>query len=195
MTKRNGFVALLDVLGFRALIASENSGARLETYQRLLADALRADAPSTVEAIAFSDSIVLTTGTDSPEDFVELATRCALLQASTLQQGIALRGAISCGPYFREVVENSVFVAGRPIVDAYDYECVQEWVGIILTPAVIKKFPDLSARITITRGLTDPSIREEFLQRIRWAAAIQAADVIPFKGNSQPYKGFCGRSA
>lgn len=190
MTKRNGFVALLDVLGFRALIASENSATRLEAYQRLLSDALRSPAPSKVEAVAFSDSIVLTTGADSAEDFVELATRCAVLHASALQQGIALRGAISCGIYFREIMDNSVFVAGRPIVDAYDYECVQDWVGIIVTPAVIKKFPDISKRIEVTRGLTDEFTRKEFLERIHWAAAIQPADIIPFKGHLQPYKGY-----
>jgi hypothetical protein len=190
MTKRNGFVALLDVLGFSALIASENSSARLETYQRLLAEAIRPTAPSRVEAVAFSDSIVLTTGADSAEDFVELATRCAVLHALMLQQGIALRGAISSGSYFREVMENSVFIAGRPIVEAFKYECLQDWVGIMVTPAVVQKFPDIGKRVDVTRGLTDPTIRVEFTQRFRWAAAIQPADEIPFKGNPKPYQGF-----
>jgi hypothetical protein len=61
----NGFVALLDVLGFSALIQGDHDG-RLTDYLGTLETAFEIGGESPgLEYIVFSDSIIVTTGDDS----------------------------------------------------------------------------------------------------------------------------------
>lgn len=186
MGKQYGFVALLDVLGFTSLISGENASDRLDTYQSLLSRALEEKPGSAqVEAVIFSDSIVLTT-TDSTDDtFIALALRCSELMGSMLEARMPLRGAISVGSYHRTVMGNSVFVAGKPIVDAYTYERRQDWVGIMITPSALEKLDGLDdKRLELSQGVENDEIRNEFFPRIQWAATVQPAR-ITFKADER----------
>ena len=187
--RRRGFVALLDVLGFTSLISGEEAEGPLNTYQRILGDLLHNVKDSFVSAVAFSDSIVLTTDATTEDDFLTLALFCSDLFGSLLAAGIPVRGAISAGTYLRTNMEKSVFVAGRPIIEAHRYETKQNWVGIMLTPSAYKCINDLEKKIAIHSGLDNKKTRDIFASTMHWAASVQPA-TIPFHDAEREYSGF-----
>jgi hypothetical protein len=121
--RRVGFVAFVDVLGFRAIAADGNRlveyGAKVETS---LDD-------SRIQSVVFSDSMIITKeGTDA-ESLRVLCEVCSRLMFNLIRACIPVRGAIAAGPFFRQILETgsgklgrSVFLAGSPIIEAYDYE-------------------------------------------------------------------------
>jgi hypothetical protein len=60
-----------------------------------------------------------------------------------LQNEFAVRGAIALGSFSRSDDPNGTFVAGRAIIEAYNYEKIQDWIGIILSPTVLQKYGNL----------------------------------------------------
>jgi hypothetical protein len=46
--------------------------------------------------------------------------------------------SIACGDYIMSRIGDSTFVAGKPIIEAYDFEQRQDWVGMMLAPSAIK---------------------------------------------------------
>jgi len=162
-----GFVALLDVLGFSNMVAGENAPTKIYEYQKYLEETLADDHAEGVRYVAFSDTIVITTHGDRPEHFLNLVRRCSGLLGFMLQKEIPLRGAIARGFYARGALQNSesVFVAGRAILDAYNFEKKQNWLGIMLAPSAVegdsrftKALQPLSERLyrRHPEGLTEP---------------------------------------
>ncbi len=107
-----------------------------------------------------------------------------------LRSEIALRGAIACGSFSRSVVPSGsgVFVAGRAILDAYHFETVQDWVGIMLAPSTIKRVPDLAKRCALsTVNLNLEETHRAIREQIPWTAFVQPCYNIPFHA-SNPFE-------
>ncbi|MEW6563358.1 MAG: hypothetical protein AB1400_09040 [Pseudomonadota bacterium] len=179
--KNKGYVALLDVLGFSALISSDSNGEKIAAYVskiESIVDKHCKNSPSKqIEFVIFSDSIVLTTGSD--EDALrELITLCSKLLYEMLCDEIALRGCISYGAYIRKNTAAGTFVAGRAIIDAYQFETKQNWVGIMLSPTVIRRVPNLKDRCSLPlhHRNDDPN----GLRNLPWGAFVQPHAAIPF---------------
>ena len=179
--KNKGYVALLDVLGFSALVSSDSNGEKIAAYVSKIESIVNKHhqtSPSKkIEFVIFSDSIVLTT--DSDEDALrELITLCSKLLYEMLCDEIALRGCISYGAYTRKNTAAGTFVAGRAIIDAYQFETKQNWVGIMLSPTVIRQVPDLKDRC----GLPQPHRKDDphGLRNLPWGAFVQPHAAIPF---------------
>jgi hypothetical protein len=189
-----GYVAFLDVLGFSSLVAGENAAMKLQDYVNCIE---RAFEPSVeycpVEYVAFSDSIVLTVQGDSEGALLSMMRQSSRLMGLMLEKEIALRGAISHGFYFRESTVGGVFVAGKAIIEAVEYETSQNWVGIMLAPSVIKHIPGLKAKCCIP-PLSSIETWRQFRNQLDWAAFVQHYVAIPFhaEGNSEirNYEGF-----
>jgi len=185
-TIQRGFVALLDVLGFRALVLGDGDEAHLRRYLERLRQALDDETVGPkVDYVVFSDSIVLTTKDDSAESLQLLLLRCSRALGLMLKEEIALRGAIAHGSFFRSGTESGVFVAGRPVIDAYTFEKAQDWVGIMLAPSTIRKVPDLAKRCTIYAShYGTPEGQLIVRNQLPWAAFVQSYDGIPFHGEN-----------
>lgn len=176
-----GFVALLDVLGFSSLIMAGDAPERLTRYLGTIRETLRQGAE--IEYVVFSDTIVLTTGDDSDQSFLALLKHSSALFGSLLKEGIALRGAITCGSFVRENTSGGVFVAGRAIVEAYSFENQQDWVGIMLAPSTIHRFPDLEQRCLIDPPGSSRSTEEGMKLIVKQSACssfVQRCRNIPF---------------
>lgn len=182
-------MALLDVLGFSALIQGDRDG-RLTDYLGTLQTAFEGGSESRgLEYIVFSDSIIVTTGDDSETSLESLFKRCSFALHSMLEKEIPLRGAIAHGSFTRETTKNGgVFVAGKPIVEAYRFETVQNWLGIMVAPSVLKKIPDLAKRCELHPTPTWRNVRS-LQNRMPWVAMVQRAD-IPFHQADSKYGGF-----
>jgi hypothetical protein len=145
----DGFVALLDVLGFSNMVSGENGPRKIFEYQTALESTLVDNDDEGLRYVAFSDTIVITTHGNRLEDFLNLANRCSALFASMLEREIPIRGSIARGFYARGTLqanqrgERSVFVAGSAVLEAYRFEQQQNWLGIMLAPSTVKTFPDL----------------------------------------------------
>ena len=130
------FVALFDVLGFKNRIETTPLDAVVDGYQRLRALKLRARSVPIMSSVRvrmesvgttiFSDTILL--WCDDESDAVQsLLTACAVLVASAIEERWPLRGGIAYGDCILNR-EARTFV-GLPIVQAYQVEQSQEWLG------------------------------------------------------------------
>ncbi len=184
---RVGYAAFLDVLGFSALISSDQ-GSRIEKYLQCLKEVFDCDpGPGPVDYIVFSDSIILTTPRDDIEALQALLARCSALLCAMLAENIALRGAIAHGPYITEKTSRGTFVAGKAIIDAYQFEKAQDWIGIMLAPSVVQQVPNLN-ELCRYQEPHSPQSWWALLERLSWAAFIQPCLCIPFRGGD--YEGF-----
>src|SRR6266404_8434271 len=127
MRGKQGYVALLDVLGFEQLIARESYLEEIDRYMETIEKL--SDNPG-LEYVLFSDSIVITTDEESETALLNLVRSCSRVFGRLLSQEIPLRGAIAHGSFIRVKGNTGVFLAGRAVVDAYKFEKKQNWVGI-----------------------------------------------------------------
>ena len=182
---QKGFVALLDVLGFSALVSSETGSDRLQRYLECLQNVfgMRSGVAADVDYVVFSDSIVLTGKGDSEASLQALVQQCSKLFGAMLENEFALRGAIAYGSYLRAEGEGGIFVAGNPIIEAYRYETAQDWVGIMLSPSVVKRMPNL-ASLCALRAYSTKEQLEDLKGRLDWAPFVQPSYNIPFHGTN-----------
>lgn len=181
-----GYVALLDVLGFSAMVARDTDGKQVADYLRALEEAFPSQGRSSaVDYVVFSDSIILTTRDETVDSLNALVMGCSSLFGRLLDREISLRGAITHGPYIREKTESGIFVAGSAIIEAHEFERRQDWVGIMLTPSVLRHQPKLKewAHTDQSEAYRDPNRCAELLKRIDWAAFLFNIE-IPFKPQS-----------
>src|SRR5262249_24957390 len=82
------------------------------------------------------------------------------------------------------------------ILEAYRFETAQDWVGIMLTPSVLRRVPSLKAYCGLGSG-ADQSSRDglaRLRERLPWSAFVQPCPVIPFHSKSpferQEFDGF-----
>jgi len=183
-----GLVALLDVLGFSSLVSGDRNDEQMQRYLECLREDFDDESVGArVDYVVFSDSIVLTRQDDSESACKAILLRSSRALGLMLKNEIALRGAISCGSFFRSAGPSGVFVAGRAILEACKFESLQDWVGIMLTPSTIKQVPDLVKRCTIPDAAANS---EDGQKRIRemlpWPAFVQPCRSIPFHSD-QPF--------
>jgi hypothetical protein len=105
------------------------------------------------------------------------------LFGSLLAQGIAVRGAIAHGSFMASKTQSGTFVAGRAIVEAYEFEGKQNWVGIMLAPSVIRKRPNIRNLSEIGTIETEVDLQRFVSDKKPLAAFVQICERIPFHGN------------
>jgi hypothetical protein len=184
---QTGYVALLDVLGFSSLVLGDSAGDGLSRYLSALQRALSSSpAGKRIDSVIFSDSIVLSTEDGSLESLQSLLLRSSNLFQLLLESDIPIRGSIAYGSFERSHdvggnPANGVFVAGRAIIDAYNFEMQQDWVGIMLTPSVIARVPQLRTLCDIGQvNDADKARLRAIEERIDWASPLQPCGQIPF---------------
>jgi hypothetical protein len=175
-----GFVALIDVLGFRNMVSGQSSAKDLKRYLSAVQEGIAGKGDNKrVKFVLFSDSIIITTVDDEDLSLRMLLRACSRLLGLLLENEIAVRGAISHGLFFREQPADGVFVAGWPIVDAYEFEQKQDWIGIMLTPSVLKAKPKLAKKCSMPKP-EKIIIDEDFKSRLAWILLVQRYHEIPF---------------
>jgi len=180
---KEGYVALLDVLGFSDLAGGDHTGGRMGRYLECVRDTMQGQA---IDYVVFSDSIVLNAKVDNPEPLVAVAGACSRLLGALLNEGIALRGAIAFGGFVRESFGESVFVAGRAVIDAYRYEKLQNWIGVMIAPSAVARVPDLRDRCRLPGDGVAVSFKDVEAM-FPWPAIIRPCHAIPFHG-SNPFE-------
>jgi hypothetical protein len=174
---RHGYVALLDVLGFRELVSQSDKESRLSRYIETVRRALQRHG---IEFVLFSDAIVINTVEGREEPLIDIVVACSNLMFELGLAGIAVRGSIGYGPFVKSRASSEgVFVAGRPIVETHHYETQQDWVGVMLAPSVVQNVPDVAARCAI-RNFSEFANVRDFISNNWLAIHLQPFDGIPF---------------
>lgn len=131
-----GYLAFIDALGFKALVYGQDSSKKIqkyiETVDQILGNKLE------LQYVVFSDSIIIVTKDDTEQSFNQIIKACSNLFWALLKEKIPVRGAIAFGSnHYKES-----FVAGRPLIEAAEFEKRQNWVGISLCSSAVKKNSD-----------------------------------------------------
>jgi hypothetical protein len=193
----DGFVALIDVLGFRELVGRDDNLSALKEYIETVALLLQGSNFSQLEFVLFSDNIVINTIDQKEQSFVELVRACSQIFYELTKRQVALRGAIAHGRFMRSPnAQQGVIVAGSPIVEAYRYQTYQDWVGIMLAPSVMRRRDDLhigSSLVMPTSGESAPhwysraglAVHLAWCQRIPFHdGAYEGHAIVPIRADS-----------
>lgn len=174
-----GYIALLDVLGFSELIARESRKKELEHYFRAIDQAT--NKIERLQYVLFSDTIVISAPSGSCEDLLAILKACSYAMHYLLKEGLAIRGGVSYGSYYRSRSEKGVVIAGPAFVEAYHFEKAQNWVGIALAPSVLRKVSDLAERCRLPRQIRRSEL-QRFDDRQEWVMTVQPCHSIPWHG-------------
>jgi hypothetical protein len=189
MEEQKGYVALLDVLGFAELVTRKSERQELSWYINCASEACEG-----IDAVLFSDSIVLTHPAESkPAELRRVLTACSTVVGRLIASEIPVRGAVAYGTFYRFPRQSSVFIAGRPIVEAYDLERRQDWLGVTLCPSVLREHEELRDLCRLAPGTVNETEVGEIHKHQRWCACVQPWDEIPVRndrGDVEKYDGF-----
>ncbi|MHB9020184.1 MAG: hypothetical protein ACYC3G_04960 [Minisyncoccota bacterium] len=146
--KRICFVGLFDILGFSNIVINNQLESVWKAYNEIKTSAsfIKNNLESLfknniVNVENFSDTFLIYTSdcnNKNKEDidgyFNSLLGVCDALFHSANSNGIPIRGAITVG----EVIVNEGIHIGKPIVEAYEMEQSQDWIGCWISDDAIK---------------------------------------------------------
>jgi hypothetical protein len=144
--KRKCFVALFDILGFKDLVKTDNLDEVYKTFRGILniksdinemaghLDALLQE--NCISMHNYSDTFLIYTSDINNCDqktvdkrFHALLASCDSLFISANENKLPIRGAISAGEL---IISEGIYI-GKPIVEAYENEQQQEWIGCCIS--------------------------------------------------------------
>ena len=169
---KDSFVAFFDILGFKNLVDRNSHEDLIEIYEESLYENLNLTdkyfdpiykiiTPLNetnslhIKTYVISDSIILVQPDLTKRGFVNLIAKCQVLLASSLADGIPLRGALSYGPL--SILENSrgTTIVGRGLTKAYSLESLQQWSGGIIDEECFGLFLEEPAESLINNLLSN----------------------------------------
>ena len=159
------FVALFDVLGFKSRLRSEGLDSVRFGYRDLMNRKL--EAAGTIPVLSrtggtnhliastiFSDTILLWCN-DEWDALQTLLASAAYLVAKAVDMRWPLRGALAYGNCVLD--RNSRTFIGQPIIEAYEAEQSQQWVGAAITRSLLDH-PVVSGRLGALEDIIEYSV-------------------------------------
>jgi hypothetical protein len=156
----NRAIAIFDLLGFRARVASMGLREIALQYENAMsaADELNRRAryagnrPSLFpdhevgapfcDRYVFSDSIILVALDSSSASALKLLLYSRWLIQGVLAKRLPIRGAVAAGELYYN--PESRITLGKALVDAYELEGRQEWLGGSIAPSFWSNYPDVA---------------------------------------------------
>jgi hypothetical protein len=131
------YVAFIDVLGFTALVDSNNTD-RLQIYFDAMEVAFNifTEDKRNLKKFIISDSIIFIAN-DTEEDFKTLLKAIRNLQAFLAMNDIWVRGGIAFGPVFYE--DTAHIIVGKAFIKAYLLEKEAKYPRVIIDPSILTK--------------------------------------------------------
>lgn len=206
----DGAVAFIDLLGFREYIEkltdAENM-ARVESYAKAVEEATTLEVLPPEEGgcseaqriclsyAIFSDSIVIyersrpdqfenafTPGKAQWSAFAPVLEACSRLSFLLLKNRQPFRGCITQGTYYvhHDPQRGGVIVAGTPIIEAYEWEGKQGWIGILVRPDELGK-QKLDAASNDPNRMGPLDLR--LARHEKWPIMVERAYAVPIREN------------
>ena len=147
----NRYIGLFDILGFKQLVqfnqlerlADAFTIFRRKVHACALVPHIWGEA-SLISHVVFSDTILVYSHDDSPTALDQIFVFCQTLIAMLFDSGLPIRGALTTGSTF---IRDDIFI-GAPIVQAYQMEQTQEWVGCWVQDACLRSLSPESPILT-----------------------------------------------
>jgi len=166
---KNWPIAVIDILGFKDIIDNfdiEDISKQYRDCIDITLEAAKCYPKNDFIYSIYSDSIVVFPKYNTLDDFLALVDICRLLlygvfcaSIRTMSVFLPMRGAISIGEfiYTYKPIKNTTntisaeyntnILIGKAIVDAYEWEKKQEWIGISLTEKTKLFFESLDSNL------------------------------------------------
>jgi hypothetical protein len=150
---KRGFVGYFDLLGYRSLIANNHICEVIgvvKTIKNIIEDqhtrvieSGRIAGQKFCEFVVYSDSILVYTSfpENSREQHSQVAIFlefCGDIISELFWVGLPVRGAWAFGDYYVEKTENGIYLAGMPIVEAYEFSNRIDMLGCVIAPSAEK---------------------------------------------------------
>jgi len=153
-----GFVALLDILGFSAMVRAEGFIHTIRKYTRILDDVTGSN--ERLLYITFSDTIVIyIDDSETPLSGSELREVLSavgeICYRFLVEVDCPLRGCVTVGKLMSVLHTGGTILAGSAIVEAYSYEKKQDWVGVIVSPRLASKEKYFDKQLLVDKGFVD----------------------------------------
>ena len=130
-TKKNCYVAMLDVMGFKSIVESKEK--IVDVYQLLarVDDANKGMYQAyKYDCFNFSDTVIITSNSDHDYDLFLISLMCSQYMRIFIESGIGINGAISKGVVIVDKEKNICF--GEPISKAYQLMESSSFYGIVI---------------------------------------------------------------
>ena len=141
-TKKNCYVAMLDVMGFKSIVKSDVN--IVDVYQLLshVDNANKGMYKSyNYDCFNFSDTIIITTSSDHDYDLYLLSLMCSQYMRIFIDSGVGINGAISKGEVIVDKEKNICF--GEPISKAYQLMESTSFYGIVIDENITATNPTI----------------------------------------------------
>jgi hypothetical protein len=115
------FIAFVDVLGFKELVAQESLPEVMKLYEKMMAvkeEAIQVVTEKVfrvgtlpaakINSVAFSDSIILWTNGSSWYNFVQLLLSLQYIFANAVEEGYLLRGSLTFGEFLLALLNRKI---------------------------------------------------------------------------------------
>jgi hypothetical protein len=147
VTSDQVYILSLDILGFSKLVENNRHPDLVDIFEHLINtwtadlkltnehyltkidDTITAD----IKSLFISDTILMYSLTAEIESFLKLVFLTQILLANSFNLGVPLRGCLTSGELAVKHIKNNDLIFGKPIVEAYNFEKIQEWAGCCIT--------------------------------------------------------------
>lgn len=131
--KKPHFVVFFDILGFTEMMSVYQPKLKkyIATVQKYC-DPLEKHGGNYA---IFSDNVVVYIPADL-ENLSRIIKVCSHLLYELITLEIPIRGAISYGFIENDEKQENQIISGKPVIDAYQHEQKQNWIGMIISPHV-----------------------------------------------------------
>lgn len=132
----NRFVAVLDIMGFKAIVENNPSSFVYEIMKKIYDEVMEVQKHFKLHVMIFSDSIFIITEDNSQECFEDIViVACRFMRF--MKVGVAINGAISYGEVTYDKERNIIF--GKPINDAHLCQDDLFCYSVVLLESAVKK--------------------------------------------------------
>lgn len=150
------YLAFLDILGFKTLVQKNSHHTLVNLYNTLFSSHLDNVAglykehgrkkserlgekytDSGMQMINISDSILIWTKHGQPSALIEIISAVQTLLATSLAQGLPLRGCITRNPFAVLEKDSVTSIIGKGLVHASEIEKAQEWSGCAIDNEIV----------------------------------------------------------
>ncbi|MCX5662951.1 MAG: hypothetical protein NTW19_24975 [Planctomycetota bacterium] len=146
------WLCCIDLLGFRDKVRADKLGEVICIYNDCVNHLRRIKTYQDATGLTyqwFSDTFIIYSQDDS-DNALSMVEQAGRHFTQTLVRNlIPLRGAITCGRLHSDAKNN--IIIGDALIDAYEYSESQNWIGLVRTPQVYKKRPELGESLWYRR--------------------------------------------
>ncbi len=184
-------VGFLDVLGFSELVKRSDFSAYFSKYTQIIKECVKVVHNQSIDYVVFSDTIVIVSQeTKSYTDLRDIIEIVSLFSYRALTElGLPIKGCVSYGRVTYDRDEKDIVIAGPAIVEAYHFEQKQDWVGLMLSPNLVREFNLLPQHLVYRMSFNGQEKIDCLKDNFTFNASVQRTTSIAFK-DGKCFEGF-----